>query len=72
MRIVEVNTPILDKTFCQVNADLNKFNPSYIRPLDNEVLQVFDPSKNKLFKEGDAKKWLLQDDHGKWLSLIHI
>ena len=70
MRIVEVNTPILDKAFCQVNADLNKFNPSYIRPLDNEVLQVFDPSKNKLFKEGDAKKWLLQDDHGKWIGRI--
>ena len=70
MRIVEVNNPKLDKAFCQVNADLNKFNPHYIRPLDNEVLQVFDPSKNKLFKEGNAKRWLLQSEEGKFIGRI--
>jgi hypothetical protein len=70
MRIVEVNNPNLDKAFCQVNADLNKFNPHYIRPLDNEVLQVFDPTKNKLFKEGNAKRWLLQSDEGKWIGRV--
>lgn len=70
MQIVEVNTPQLDKVFCQVNADLNSFNPNYIRPLDNEVLQVFDPSKNKLFKDGNAKRWLLRDTDGKWIGRI--
>lgn len=70
MRIVKVNNPKLDKAFCQVNADLNKFNPHYIRPLDNEVLQVFDPAKNKLFKEGNAKRWLLQSDQGEFIGRI--
>ncbi|MFM1929360.1 MAG: hypothetical protein RL387_688 [Bacteroidota bacterium] len=70
MQVVEVNTPLLDKSFCQVNADLNKTNPHYIRPLDNEVLQVFDPSKNKLFKEGNAKRWLLKNEEGKWIGRI--
>ena len=70
MQIVEVNYPELDKVFCQVNADLNKFNPNYIRPLDNEVLQVFDPSKNKLFKEGNAKRWLLKNEAGQWIGRI--
>lgn len=70
MQIVEVNNPQLDKAFCQVNADLNKFNPNYIRPLDNEVLQVFDPSKNKLFKDGNAKRWLLKNEAGQWIGRI--
>ncbi len=70
MRIVEVNNPKLEKAFCQVNADLNKFNPNYIRPLDKEVIQVFNPSKNKLFKEGNAKRWLLQSEDGKLIGRI--
>ena len=70
MQIVEVNNPQLDKAFCKVNADLNKFNPNYIRPLDNEVLQVFDPSKNKLFKDGNAKRWLLKNEAGQWIGRI--
>lgn len=70
MQIVEVNNPQLDKVFCQVNADLNKFNPNYIRPLDNEVLQVFDPLKNKLFKDGNAKRWLLKNEAGQWIGRI--
>ncbi len=70
MQIVEVNYPELDKVFCQVNADLNKFNPNYIRPLDNEVLQVFDPLKNKLFKDGNAKRWLLKNEAGQWIGRI--
>ena len=70
MQIVEVNNPELDKVFCQVNADLNKFNPNYIRPLDNEVLQVFDPLKNKLFKDGNAKRWLLKNEAGQWIGRI--
>ena len=70
MQIVEVNNPQLDKVFCQVNADLNKFNPNYIRPLDNEVLQVFDPLKNKLFKDGNARRWLLKNEAGQWIGRI--
>ena len=48
--IIEVNTPLLEKEFLEINASLNKSNPNYIRPLDNEVKQVFDRSHNKLFK----------------------
>ena len=70
MQIQVVNTPLLEKAFCAVNATLNKFNPNYIRPLDNEVQQVFDPAKNKLFKEGNAQRWLLQDHQGQYIGRI--
>ena len=62
--IIEVNTPLLEKEFLEVNASLNKSNPNYIRPLDNEVNQVFDRSHNKLFQQGDAKRWIAQNEKG--------
>jgi len=62
--IIEVNTPHLEKQFLLINASLNKSNPHYIRPLDNEVNQVFDRSHNKLFKQGDAKRWIAQNEEG--------
>ena len=71
MRIVEVNTPATLKSFIAINAFVNKNNPNYIRPLDNEVEAVFDPLKNKLFKEGgNAKRWIVQDDQGNCIGRI--
>ena len=70
MRVAEVNTPSLEKTFLDLNAIVNEGNPSYIRPLDNEVIQVFDRKKNKLFQHGDAKKWIIQNNAGEAIGRI--
>ena len=70
MRVAEVNTPSLEKTFLDLNAIVNEGNPAYIRPLDNEVLQVFDRSKNKLYQHGDAKKWIIQNNAGEAIGRI--
>ena len=70
MKVIEVNTPHLDHSFLAINVHVNKDNPNYIRALDNEVLATFDPSKNKLFKEGAAKRWIVQDETGKTLGRI--
>ena len=70
MKVIEVNTPQLDHAFLAINAHVNKDNPNYIRPLDNEVLATFDPSKNKLFKDGAAKRWIVQNETGSTLGRI--
>ena len=70
MKVIEVNTSELDHSFLVINAVVNKDNPNYIRPLDKEVLDTFDPSKNKLFKDGAAKRWIIQDETGKTLGRI--
>lgn len=62
MQIIEVNNDVDAKNFISVNVLMNKFNPAYIRPLDNEVNEVFDAKKNKLFKYGEIKRWILKDD----------
>lgn len=70
MTVLEVTTPKLIKEFLHLNAQVNQGNPNYIQPLDKEVEQVFNPEKNKLFKEGAAKRWIVQDNSGQTVGRI--
>jgi len=71
MQVIEVNTSSQVRSFLDFNATANKHNPNYIRPLDNEVEAVFDPLKNKLFKEGGAsKRWIVQNENGETIGRI--
>jgi hypothetical protein len=70
MRIVEVNNAATQKEFVQVAVNMNQHNPAYIRPLDKEIHEVFDASKNKNFKYGEAIRWILKDEQGNLLGRI--
>ena len=70
MQLVEVTNPQLAKEFLLVNAVINKNNPAYIRPLDKDIIEVFDRKKNKTFRQGEAIRWLLKDDKGKLIGRI--
>jgi hypothetical protein len=63
MQLIEVNNAAAAKDFIKVNVLMNRNNPNYIRPLDKEVNDVFEPSKNKAFKYGEIKRWILKDDN---------
>ena len=52
MQLVKVTQPEQEKEFIRVNVELNKDNPAYIRPLDKDVMEVFDAKKNKTFRQG--------------------
>ena len=65
MQLIEVNNASTSKDFIQVNVLMNKNNSNYIRPLDNDVNDVFNPAKNKNYKYGETKRWILKDDNGK-------
>ncbi len=49
---------------------MNKNNPNYIQPLDNEVNDVFNTLKNKNFKYGETKRWILKDDNNNLIGRI--
>jgi len=70
MKVLAVNAPHLIKEFLDFNAIANAQNPNYIRPLNNEVEAIFDPSKNKLFKEGAARRWIIQTENGATIGRI--
>ena len=70
MELIEVANSRTAKEFISVNVLMNQFNPVYIRPLDNEVNEVFDTQKNKLFSYGNACRWVLKNDAGQLIGRI--
>ncbi len=76
MRLLEVITAADEQNFLKLAVDLYKNEPNWIRPLDNDILAIFQPDKNKLFKlGGKAKRWLLFNDKntciGRVAAFIH-
>ncbi|MCW5912066.1 MAG: hypothetical protein KIT62_13410 [Cyclobacteriaceae bacterium] len=63
MNIVEVKSPKAERDFIRAHVHGNQPDPNWIRPLDKDILQVFDPLKNKTFRFGEACRWVLYDNH---------
>ncbi len=70
MQLVEVTSPELAKEFLKVNVEINRNNPAYIRPLNKDIIEVFDPKKNKTFRQGEAIRWILKSKDGKLIGRI--
>jgi len=70
MHLIEVITRQQAKEFIRVNVEINKNDPNYIRPLDKDINEVFDPKKNKAFRFGEAKRWILKDNSNNLIGRI--
>ena len=70
MRIIEVTTPEQATLFIKINYLLNKRDPNYIQPLDKDIAEIFNPKKNKAFRFGIVKRWILQTDAGDSIGRI--
>lgn len=70
MQLIEATTRQLAKDFIRVHVELNKNNPAWIRPLDKDILEVFNPKKNKAFRHGEAIRWILKNSQGKLIGRI--
>ncbi len=70
MQLIEVTNTQDAKEFVLTNVRLNKGNMNYIRPLDKDVEEVFNKSKNKTFRFGTAVRWILKNDTGENIGRI--
>ena len=70
MKIIEVNNIATQKEFILVNVIINKNIPNYIRPLDSEIDEIFDTTKNKYYEYGKTNRWILKDDAGNLIGRI--
>jgi len=70
MQLTEVTNEALAKDFININVLVNKSSPCYIRPMDSEVNDVFNPAKNKNYKYGETKRWVLKDEKGQLIGRI--
>lgn len=63
-RLIEVTDKRQEETFLQLPVRLYKDCPYWIRPLDQDIRNVFNPEKNPSFKHGECTRWLLEDEAG--------
>jgi hypothetical protein len=70
MQLLQVSDKITEKEFLEVPLNIYKGDPNYIRPLDKDINDVFDQEKNKTFRFGECKRWILKDVDGKSIGRI--
>ncbi len=58
------------KEFLKFPSSLYLNDKNWIRPLNSDIEKIFDPSKNRLFKRGDAIRWILQDQNNRIVGRI--
>lgn len=56
--------------FIQTAVELNRDDPNWIRPLDKDIREVFDPEKNKSFRFGECMRWILKDGWGRKIGRV--
>jgi hypothetical protein len=70
MRIEEVKTNDQKKEFLIMPVRLYQHEPCWIRPLNQDIEAVFDPEKNKYYKQGDCIRWLLRNDSNEVIGRV--
>ena len=66
----EVVTAYDERQFLDLPKRLYKGNRNWVCPLDNDIKAVFDKSRNELFAEGEAIRWIAIDSEGKVVGRI--
>jgi hypothetical protein len=70
MTIKEVTTQADINEFLLLPVRLYKDTPNWIRPLDKDILSVFDKEKNKAFRHGEIARWILKDSHNETIGRV--
>ena len=69
--LIEVTDEAKAKAFVELPVKLYRGNPYWVRPLDNDIRNVFDKDKNPCFREGgECVRWLLADEAGNYVGRV--
>lgn len=64
MELLPVNNLKTKQEFLKLPRRLYKDNRYWIRPLDKDIENVFDPKTNKTFRWGELERWIVVNDQG--------
>ena len=67
---VTANNRVLEREFLDLPKRIYKGYPNWVCPIDNSIKAVFDPAKNKLFKDGEAIRWVAHNAKGECVGRI--
>ena len=67
---VKANDRGLEREFLDLPKMIYKGNPNWVCPFDSSIKDVFNPAKNKLFKDGEAIRWVAHNTEGECVGRI--
>lgn len=70
LTLVEVLNKKDTREFLYLPVAINKGDKNWIRPIDSDIEKIFNPETNKLFRNGDAIRWILKDERQKVVGRI--
>lgn len=66
----EVTTPALEREWLDLPKRIYRGNRNWVCPLDDDLREVFDPTRNELFADGEAIRWVVRDARGEVVGRI--
>jgi len=70
MLIIEVKDEKSIKEFLETPKILYRNDPNWVCPLDMEIENIFNPTKNSSFLNGDARRWVVKNEKGDLIGRI--
>ncbi len=72
MQLLEVthDTPALQKKFLRLPVKIYKGDTHWIRPLDKDIENIFNPSENPSYQHGACIRWILETDEGECVGRV--
>ena len=70
MQLIEVSDKKTRRDFLKVSKILYKNDPFWVCPLDSDIESTFDPARNKLFENGNARRWILKSEKDKLIGRV--
>ncbi|WP_251620681.1 hypothetical protein [Odoribacter lunatus] len=66
----EIRTQKQEEAFIELPVRLYKDCPYWIRPLNQDIRNVFNPEKNPCFKQGECERWMLKNEAGEYVGRV--
>lgn len=66
----EVTTPSLEREWLDLPQRIYRGNRYWVCPLEPTIRAIFDPSKNELFADGEAIRWVVRNPQGEVVGRI--
>ncbi|HPT31253.1 MAG TPA: GNAT family N-acetyltransferase, partial [Prolixibacteraceae bacterium] len=65
MKLQNVSNRKTNRLFLDVPRIIYRNDPTWVCPLDNDIMEVFNPLRNTYFQHGVVERWVLTDDRNK-------
>lgn len=70
MKLTVVDNKFTERMFIEAGKVPYKNDPNWICPLDVDIERVFDPKVNAYFADGDARRWVLENNNGQSVGRV--